>query len=99
MSLIIKLVLISILIINIITDIKKIKSNKEVVKFYNKTYESQQELKSKIEERNKILKESQDEIIKMNKYYKQLKDNILVDYDYLTEEVVKRINENSNNQN
>ena len=99
MSLIIKLVLISILIINIITDIKKIKSNKEVVKSYNKTYEFQQELKSKIEERNKILKESQDEIIKMNKYYKQLKDNILVDYDYLTEEVVKRINENSNNQN
>lgn len=99
MSLIIKLVLISILIINIITDIKKIKSNKEVVKSYNKTYESQQELKSKIEERNKILKESQDEIIKMNKYYKQLKDNILVDYDYLTEEVVKIINENSNNQN
>ncbi len=99
MSLIIKVVLISILIINIITDIKKIKSNKEVVKSYNKTYESQQELKRKIEERNKILKESQDETIKMNKYYKQLKDNILVDYDYLTEEVVKRINENSNNQN
>ena len=99
MSLIIKVVLISILIINIITDIRKIKSNKEVVKSYNKTYESQQELKRKIEERNKILKESQDETIKMNKYYKQLKDNILVDYDYLTEEVVKKINENSNNQN
>ena len=98
MSLIVELVLISVLIINIISDIKRIKSNKEVVKSYNKTYEAQQELKNKIEERNKILKESQDEIIKMNKYYNQLKDNLVIDYDYLTEEVVKRINENNKNQ-
>ena len=35
MSLIIELVLIPVLIINIITDIKKIKSNKEVVKIIN----------------------------------------------------------------
>lgn len=98
MSLIVELVLIPVLIINMISDIKRIKSNKEVVKSYNKTYEAQQELKSKIEERNKILKESQDEIIKMNKYYEQLKDNLLIDYDYLTEEVVKRINENNKYQ-
>lgn len=98
MSLIVELVLIPVLIINMISDIKRIKSNKEVVKSYNKTYEAQQELKSKIEERNKILKESQDEIIKMNKYYEQLKDNLVIDYDYLTEEVVKRINENNKYQ-
>ena len=98
MSLIIELVLIPVLIINMISDIKRIKSNKEVVKSYDKTYEAQQELKSKIEERNKILKESQGEIIKMNKYYEQLKDNLVINYDYLTEEVVKRINENNKNQ-
>lgn len=98
MSLIIELVLIPTLITLMIIDIKRIKSNKEVVKSYNKTYEAQQELNSKIEERNKILKESESEIIKMNKYYEQLKDNLVIDYDYLIEEVVKRINKNNKNQ-
>ena len=92
MSLIINSILTIILIINIITDIKKIKSNKDVLKADNKIYEAYQELKNKFEERNKTLKESQEEIIKIKGYYEEIKDNLSIDYEYLTEEVIKRIN-------
>lgn len=92
MSLIINSVLTLTLIISIITEVKKIKSNKEVLKAYNKICENHQELKNKLEERNKINKESQEEIIKLKEYYKELKNNLSIDYDYLTEEVIKRIN-------
>ena len=42
--------------INTITDFIKIKSNKEVIKADNKVYKAQQELKSQLNEKNKILK-------------------------------------------
>ena len=75
-------ILLFVLIINIISDILKIKSNKEVVKSDDKVYEAQQELKVQLDEKNKILKE----------YHKELKDNISINYDQLAEEVIKRIN-------
>jgi uncharacterized protein YfcZ (UPF0381/DUF406 family) len=81
-----------------VIDIKKIKSNKEVIKEDNKVYMAQQELKSKLEERNKTLKESQEEIIKVKEHFKELKENLSINYDHLTEEVIKRINENSNKE-
>jgi len=70
------------LIINTISDIVKIKSNKEVIKADNKVYEAQQGLKIQLDERNKILKDSQ----------KVLKESLSIDYEQLTEEVIKRIN-------
>ena len=87
--------LIILLTVNAIADYKKIKSNKEVIKADNRVYKTQQELKSQLNEKNKILKESKEEIIKMKEYYKELKDNLSINYDHLTGEVVKRINENS----
>ena len=90
--------LLFVLIINTISDIVKIKSNKEVLKADNKVYEAQQELKIQLNEKNKILKESKDEIIKMKENHKELKENLSINYDHLAEEVIKRINENSKNQ-
>ncbi|MBS5305754.1 hypothetical protein PMY38_11215 [Clostridium tertium] len=98
MSLIINSILILVLVNSMVIDIKKIKSNKEVIKEDNKVYMAQQELKSKLEERNKTLKESQEEIIKVKEHFKELKENLSINYDHLTEEVIKRINENSNKE-
>lgn len=98
MSLIINSILILVLVNSMVIDIKKIKSNKEVIKEDNKVYMAQQELKSKLEERNKTLKESQEEIIKVKEHFKELKENLSMNYDHLTEEVIKRINENSNKE-
>lgn len=98
MSLIINSILILVLVNSMVIDIKKIKSNKEVIKEDNKVYMAQQELKSKLEERNKMLKESQEEIIKVKEHFKELKENLSINYDHLTEEVIKRINENSNKE-
>lgn len=98
MSLIINSILILVLVNSMVIDIKKIKSNKEVIEEDNKVYMAQQELKSKLEERNKTLKESQEEIIKVKEHFKELKENLSINYDHLTEEVIKRINENSNKE-
>lgn len=98
MSLIINSILILVLVNSMVIDIKKIKSNKEVIKEDNKVYMAQQELKSKLEERNKTLKESQEEIIKVKEHFKELKENLSINYDHLTEEVIKKINENSNKE-
>lgn len=98
MSLIINSILILVLVNSMVIDIKKIKSNKEVIKEDNKVYMAQQELKSKLEERNKTLKESQEEIVKVKEHFKELKENLSINYDHLTEEVIKRINENSNKE-
>ena len=65
--------LIILLTVNTIADYKKIKSNKEVIKADNSVYKTQQELKSQLNEKNKILKESKEEIIKMKEYYKENK--------------------------
>ena len=91
-------ILVFVLIINIIIDILKIKSNTEVVKTNNKVYEAQQGLKIQINEKNKILKESKEEIIKMKENHKELKDNLSINYDHLAKEIIKRINENNKNQ-
>ncbi|MGL4108325.1 hypothetical protein [Clostridium sp. LP20] len=85
MQLIINTILILVLIANIIMDIKKIKSNKE--------------LSSKLDERNKLLKESvaneekvYKEYVKTREHFEELKSNTSLDYDHLTEEVIERIN-------
>lgn len=87
--------LIILLTVNTITDYKKIKSNKKVIEADNKICMVQKELKVQLEERNKTIKESQEEIIKVKEHFKELKDNLSINYDHLAEEVKKRINENS----
>lgn len=90
--------LIILLTVNTIADYKRIKSNKKVIEADNKVYRAQKELKMNLEEKNKILKESQEEIIKVKEHFKELKENLSINYDHLTEEVIKRINENSNKE-
>ena len=90
--------LIILLIVHTIADYNKIRSNKKVIKADNKVYEAQQELKSQLNEKNKILRESKEEIIKMKENHKELKDTLSINYDHLAEEVIKRINENNKNQ-
>ena len=93
MSLIISIVVIILLSISMVIDVKRIKSNKEIIKKDNEILTAQKELKDKLDLKNKIAKETQDDITKMKEYHKELKDNLALDYDHLTEEVIKRINE------
>lgn len=92
-----QLIVNSILILTLISymgvEIKKIKSNKEIIKKDNEILTAQKELKDKLDLKNKIAEETQDDITKMKEYHKELKDNLALDYDHLTEEVIKRINE------
>lgn len=90
--------LIILLTVNTIADYKRIKSNKKVIEADNKVYRAQKELKMNLEEKNKILKESQEEIIKVKEHFKELKDNLSINYDHLTEEVIKRINQTVENK-
>lgn len=90
--------LIILLTVNTIADYKRIKSNKKVIEADNKVYIAQKELKMNLEEKNKILKESQEEIIKVKEHFKELKDNLSINYDHLTEEVIKRINQTVENK-
>lgn len=90
--------LIILLTVNTIADYKRIKSNKKVIEADNKVYRAQKELKMNLEEKNKILKESQEEIIKVKEHFKGLKDNLSINYDHLTEEVIKRINQTVDNK-
>lgn len=92
MQLIINTILIVVLITKIIIDIKKIKSNKEVIESDNKVFTAQKELSNKLDERNKILKESYEECAEARKHFEELKKNVTLDYDHLTEEVIERIN-------
>lgn len=98
MNLIINSILTLTLIINIITNIKKIKFNKEVVKVSNKVYLDQEEVKKLLEERNKIIKEQNKEVINIKEHFKDIKENLSIDYEHITEEVLKRIYENSKSQ-
>lgn len=98
MNLIINSILTLTLIIDIITNIKKIKSNKEVVKVSNKVYLDQEEVKKLLEERNKIIKEQNKEVINVKEHFKDIKENLSIDYEHITEEVLKRIYENSKSQ-
>ena len=50
-------------------------------------------MKEKLTERNEIARKTQDEITKVKENCEELKLNISLDYDHLTEEVIKRINE------
>ena len=93
MSLVISIVVIILLSISMVIDVKRIKSNKEIIKKDNEILTAQKELKDKLDLKNKIAKETQDDITKMKEYHKELKDNLALDYDHLTEEVIKRINE------
>lgn len=45
----------------------------------------------KLNDRNEILKKTQEEVIKIKEHHKELKDNLSINYDHLAEEVVKRI--------
>ena len=91
----ISLILIGLIVVSIVIDIIRIRSNKRVIEGNDKIIEAQQELKAKINDRNEILKKTREEVIKMKKHHKELKDNLSIDYDHLAEEVVKRINENN----
>ncbi|MFR5644234.1 MAG: hypothetical protein ACLTK7_13795 [Clostridium paraputrificum] len=92
-----QLIVNSILILTLISymgvEIKKIKSNKEIIKKDNEILTSYEELKDKLDLRNKTDKETYETIERVRENFEILKDNLTLDYDRLTEEVVKRINE------
>lgn len=77
MNEIINSILIAVLIINIITDYRKTKSNKEVVQLDSKIIKSHEELKSKLSEKMQSdiqLKETFDKVINCTS---ELKDNLI----------------------
>lgn len=92
-----QLIVNSILILTLISymgvEIKKIKSNKEIIKKDNEILTSYEELKDKLDLRNKTDKETYETIERVRENFEILKDNLTLDYDRLTEEVIKRINE------
>lgn len=91
------ILLIILLTVHTIADYKKIKSNKEVVKADREVCEAQKELSNKLDERNRILKESQNLQEKAVNNLEELKVKVSLDYDKLSKEVVKRINEQNKN--
>lgn len=92
MSLIISLIAITVIAISIVIDIKKIKSNKELIKKYNEVLTSHKGLGDKLDSKKEIDKEIYEQIKKTRKNFEILKDNLSIDYDHLTEEVIKKIN-------
>lgn len=92
-----QLIVNSILILTLISymgvEIKKIKSNKEVIEKDNEILTSYEELKDKLDLRNKTNKETYEKVEEVSKNFEILKDNLTLDYDHLTDEVIKRINE------
>jgi len=91
--------LIILLTVHTIADCKKIKSNREVMKLDNQIIKGNEELRNKLDERNKLLKESQNLQEKTVKNLEELKVKISLDYDKLPKEAVKRINEQNNSSN
>lgn len=76
-------------------EVERIKTNKEVIESNKKVYESFEAIKCTVEERNKILKTQNEEIIKIKDHFEEIKCNISIDHNKLIEEVIKRINENT----
>lgn len=95
MSLFLQGVTIALLGIYISIEVERIKTNKEVIESNKKVHESFEATKCKIEERNNILKIQNEEIIKIKEHFEEIKCNISIDHNKLTEEVIKRINENA----
>lgn len=93
LQIIVNVFLIVMLIKSMDVNIKRIKSNNEVIKKDNEILQAQKELKEKLTERNEIARKTQDEITKVKENCEELKLNVSLDYDHLTEEVIKRINE------
>ena len=93
MSLIISIVIMISVTISTIMDVKRIKSNKELMKKYDEALVSRKKLCDKLDSKSKLDKETYEKIESVRENFGILKDNLTLDYDHLTEEVIKRINE------
>ena len=98
MSLILQISTVVLLCIYISIEVERIKTNKKLIDSNKKVIEADKKLregyeavKYKLEERNKILKGQNEEIDKIKRHFEKLNQNLSIDYDKLTEEVIKRI--------
>lgn len=98
MNLIIWSISIIVIVISIIIDIKRIKSNKELIRKYNEVLISHKELGKKLDLKKEIDKEIHEKIENKRKNFEMLKDNLTFDYDYLAEEVINRIKKRKINE-
>lgn len=103
MSLILQIITVVLLGIYISVEVERIKTNKELIAINKKVIEGDkkvcevyEETKCKLEEKNKILKKQNEEIDKIKKYFEDINQNLSIDYNKLTEEVIKRINKERN---
>lgn len=93
MSLTISIIVIILVSISMVIDVKRIKSNKELIKKYDEVLVSRKKLCDKLDSKSKLDKETYETIERVRENFEILKDNLTLDYDHLTEEVIKRINE------
>lgn len=93
MSLTISIIVIILVSISMVIDVKRIKSNKELIKKYDEVLVSRKKLCDKLDSKSKLDKETYETIESVRENFEILKDNLTLDYDHLTEEVIKRINE------
>lgn len=86
---ILQIILIGIIVTSIYLDVNRIQTNREVKESNEKLYEI-------IKERNKQVNCQNELIDKIKKNLGELNQSLSIDYDKLTEEVIKRINREEN---
>lgn len=89
---ILQIILIGIIVTSIYLDINRIQTNREVKESNEKLYEI-------IKERNKQVNYQSELIDKIKKNLGELNQSLSIDYDKLTEEVIKRINRENREEN
>lgn len=98
MQLISSIVIIIILIVNTVGEYKKIKSNEEIARLNNEILKRQKELKERLDKKIELAKRFNCEIEVCRTDLDVLKNNLSIDYDHLTEEIIKRISEQQKNR-
>lgn len=93
MRLIISIIVISLVLISMVMDVKRIKSNKELIKKYDELLVSYEKVYNALNSKKELDIKTNEEFEKVNKNFEILKDKLTIDYELLTEEVIKRINE------
>ncbi len=89
---ILQIILIGIIVTTIYLDVNRIQTNREVKESNEKLYEI-------IKERNKQVNCQNELIDKIKKNLGELNQSLSIDYDKLTEEVIKRINRENREEN
>ena len=89
---ILQIILIGIIVTTIYLDVNRIQTNREVKESNEKLYEI-------IKERNKQVNYQSELIDKIKKNLGELNQSLSIDYDKLTEEVIKRINRENREEN